>query len=138
MTAAEKHIAERLSPNRLTVIWSTPKFHPDDWELEEALIKLGLGLPATNETKPYEQGNFNRELDRLRLSELTEKHLIDNGIMTIEELCRRSRKELKGLRNVGETTIKKIQQALESLGLSLAEGKKPSAHTRKPHKTFRW
>lgn len=58
-------------------------------------------------------------IEDLKLSQRSHNCLIRAGIVTVDDLCKRSKEDMLKVRNLGQKSYEEIMQKIESLGLSL-------------------
>jgi DNA-directed RNA polymerase alpha subunit len=72
-----------------------------------------------NNDKPIEVDC--NDIYQLCLSTRTEKWLVTNGILSIKDLCKHSKRSLLKLSGIGYQSVKEIEEVLEQNGLKLSK-----------------
>jgi len=89
---------------------------------EEVAAAFAASAPSASSSDSLGKDPAKTKLDEIGLSTRTASALMDNGIKSVAGLTRKSADQLKELDGIGDKAVTEIEEALDTLGLSLKGG----------------
>ena len=135
----DTRVGRRTDYNRLTMeIWTDGSITPKDAVVRAANIlidhfsmlrdRLVEAIFATVQAEEVEQEKkpeiYSQALEEAGLKGRALKILVENGIKTVEDLLKLSKKELESIKGLGKKSLAEIEKFLSSLGFELGGGEK--------------
>jgi DNA-directed RNA polymerase subunit alpha len=127
----DTRVGRRTDYNRLTMeIWTDGSITPKDAlvrasniliehfsTLRDKLVEALLAVPQ--EEKPEKEEILSKSLEEAGLKGRSLRILTENGIKTVEQLVKMSRKDLEAIKGLGKKSLKEIETFLASIGFEL-------------------
>ncbi len=133
----DTRVGRRTDYNKLTMeIWTDGSISPKDAvvrasniliehfsTIRDKLVEVIFATTQPEETKEEKPEVYSQTLQEAGLKGRALKVLMDNGIETVGDLLKLTKKELEGMKGLGKKSLAEIEKFLASLGFELGGGK---------------
>ncbi len=133
----DTRVGRRTDYNKLTMeIWTDGSISPKDAvvrasniliehfsTIRDKLVEVIFATTQPEEAKEEKPEVYSQTLQEAGLKGRALKVLMDNGIETVGDLLKLTKKELEGMKGLGKKSLAEIEKFLASLGFELGGGK---------------